>query len=100
MINNHNIKRNIWKSLRNNNSILPRSQPNTTNIINQIEKIYDLLWNLQQSFIDRSNLKNLDALEIGKITTIKVKVVKQSIEILANFFINHFQIFIYSFFKI
>ena len=40
----------------------------------KMEKISDLLWNLPQSFTDRSNLKNLDALEIGKITTIKVRV--------------------------
>ena len=50
----------------------------------KIEKISDLLWNLPQSFIDRSNLKNLDALEIGKITTIKVKVVKYNIPRIKN----------------
>ena len=38
----------------------------------KIEKISDLLWNFPQSFTDRSNLKTLDKLEIGKITTIKV----------------------------
>ena len=41
-----------------------------------IEKISDLLWNLPQDFTDRSNLQTLDKLEIGKITTIKVKVLK------------------------
>ena len=41
-----------------------------------IEKITDLLWNLPQGYTDRSNLQTLDKLEIGKITTIKVKVRK------------------------
>ena len=42
----------------------------------KIDKISDLLWNFPQGFTDRSNLQTLDKLEIGKITTIKVKVVK------------------------
>ena len=37
----------------------------------KIEKISDLLWNTPQGFTDRSNVKQLDNLEIGKITTIK-----------------------------
>ena len=39
----------------------------------KIEKVSDLLWNFPQGFTDRSNLRTLDKLEIGKITTIKVK---------------------------
>ena len=42
----------------------------------KIEKITDLLWNFPQGYTDRSNLQTLDKLEIGKITTIKVKVIK------------------------
>ena len=42
----------------------------------KIEKISDLLWALPESFTDRSELKKLNNLEIGKIATIKVKVVK------------------------
>ena len=42
----------------------------------KIEKISDLLWNIPQGFTDRSNIKTLDRLEIGKITTIKVKAIK------------------------
>ena len=42
----------------------------------KIEKITDLLWSLPQGFTDRSNVKTLDNLEIGKITTIKVKTIK------------------------
>ena len=50
----------------------------------KIEKICDLLWNLPQGFTDRSNLKNLDSLEIGKITTIKVKVKKYNFPRIRN----------------
>ena len=50
----------------------------------KIEKVSDLLWNLPQSFTDRSNLASLDTLEIGKITTIKVKVVKYNIPRIRN----------------
>ena len=42
----------------------------------KIEKISDLLWSFPQGFTDRSNVKMLDKLEIGKITTVKVKVSK------------------------
>ena len=42
----------------------------------RIEKISDLLWNFPSGFTDRSNVQTLDKLEIGKITTIKVRVKK------------------------
>ena len=41
-----------------------------------IEKVSDLLWNFPQGQTDRSNLRELDKLEVGKITTIKVKILK------------------------
>ena len=50
----------------------------------KIEKISDLLWNLPQGHTDRSNTKTLDKLEIGKITTIKVKVVKYNFPRIRN----------------
>ena len=50
----------------------------------KIEKVSDFLWNLPQAFIDRSNLKGLDVLEIGKIVTIKVKVIKYSFPRIRN----------------
>ena len=50
----------------------------------KIEKISDLLWNLPQGFTDRSNVRTLDNLEIGKITTIKVKVAKYSFPRIRN----------------
>ena len=42
----------------------------------KIEKINDLLWNMPYSYTDRGDLVNLNKLEIGKIATIKVKVIK------------------------
>ena len=50
----------------------------------KIEKVSDLLWNLPQSFTDRSNIKTLDQLEIGKITTIKIKVIKYNFPRIRN----------------
>ena len=50
----------------------------------QIEKISDLLWNFPQGYTDRSNLQTLDKLEIGKITTIKVKVIKYNFPRIRN----------------
>ena len=49
-----------------------------------IEKISDLLWNIPHSFTDRSNLTDLNKLEIGKITTIKVKATKYNIPRIKN----------------
>jgi len=42
----------------------------------KINTLNDLIWNFPYSSTDRSNLVELDKLEIGKILTIKVKVVK------------------------
>ena len=50
----------------------------------KIEKISDLLWSLPHGFTDRSNVKTLDKLEIGKITTIKVKVIKYNFPRIRN----------------
>ena len=50
----------------------------------KIEKISDLLWNFPQGFTDRSNVQTLDKLEIGKITTIKVKVTKYNFPRIRN----------------
>ena len=49
-----------------------------------IEKISDLLWNLPHGFTNRSNAKTLDNLEIGKITTIKVKVIRYNFPRIRN----------------
>ena len=50
----------------------------------KIEKISDLLWNFPQGYTDRSNLQTLDELEIGKVTTIKVKVTKYNFPRIRN----------------
>ena len=50
----------------------------------KIEKIKDLLWDLPYSIIDRSKITNLNELEIGKITTIQVKVIKYNFPRLRN----------------
>ena len=49
-----------------------------------IEKISDLLWNLPQGYTDRSNFRSLDKLEIGKVTTIKVRIVKYNFPRIRN----------------
>ena len=50
----------------------------------KIEKISDLLWNFPKDYTDRSNLLTLDKLEVGKITTIKVKVIKYNFPRIRN----------------
>jgi len=50
----------------------------------KIEKISDLLWNLPKGFTDRSNVQTLNNLEIGKITTIKVRVTKYNFPRIRN----------------
>ena len=49
-----------------------------------IEKISDLLWNFPQGFVDRSDVRKLNNLEIGKIATIKVKVNKYNFPRIRN----------------
>ena len=64
--------------LAQNVSLLQGVCKKTKNLLKKkkIEKISDLLWNTPQGFTDRTNVKQLDSLEIGKITTIKVKAIK------------------------
>ena len=50
----------------------------------KIQTVADLLWNFPRGYTDRSNLVNLDSLEIGKITTIKVKVIKYNFPRIRN----------------
>ena len=50
----------------------------------KINKVNDLLWNLPYSFTDRSETVTLDRLEIGKIFTIKVKVLKYNFPRIRN----------------
>ena len=41
----------------------------------KIEKVNDLLWDLPYSITDRTNSTTLDKLEVGKIFTVKIKVI-------------------------
>ena len=50
----------------------------------KIETLFDVLWHLPQAFVDRSNLININKLEIGKICTIKVQVKKYNIPRIRN----------------
>ena len=50
----------------------------------KIETLFDVLWHLPQAFVDRSNLININKLEIGKICTIKVQVIKYNIPRIRN----------------
>ena len=50
----------------------------------KIEKVNDLLWNLPYSFTDRSETATLDRLEVGKIFTIKIKVLKYNFPRIRN----------------
>ncbi len=50
----------------------------------KIEKVSDLLWSIPQGFTDRTNVQKLNNLEIGKITTIKVKVIKYNFPRIRN----------------
>ena len=50
----------------------------------KVQKIKDLLWDLPYSVIDRSKITSLDELEIGKITSIRVKVLKYAFPRIRN----------------
>jgi ATP-dependent DNA helicase RecG len=50
----------------------------------KIETLFDVLWQLPQAFVDRSNLIDINKLEIGKICTIKVQVIKLNIPRIRN----------------
>jgi len=50
----------------------------------KIEKVNDLLWNLPYAFTDRSEITTLDKLEVGKIFTIKVKILKYNFPRIRN----------------
>ncbi len=50
----------------------------------KIEKVKDLLWDLPYSFVDRTKITGLSELEIGKIQTIKVNVLKYNFPRIRN----------------
>ena len=50
----------------------------------KIEKVKDLLWDLPYSFTDRSQITDLSKLEIGKISTVRVTVIKYNFPRIRN----------------
>ena len=50
----------------------------------KIETLFDVLWHLPRAFVDRSNLVNVNKLEVGEICTIKVQVIKYNIPRIRN----------------
>ncbi|MDB9760859.1 ATP-dependent DNA helicase RecG [Pelagibacteraceae bacterium] len=50
----------------------------------KIEKVNDLLWNLPYSYTDRSETVTLNKLEVGKIFTVKVKILKYNFPRIRN----------------
>jgi len=77
---------NIKDFITQNISILNGVGNKTKKILKRkgIVKISDLLWNFPQGYTDRSNFQTLENLEIGKITTIKVKVIKYNFPRIRN----------------
>jgi len=76
----------LYSFLNKNISILNGVGSKTKKILKKknIDKVSDLLWEFPRGFTDRSNFKELDRLEIGKITTIKVKVTKYNFPRIRN----------------
>ena len=50
----------------------------------KIETLFDVLWHLPLAFVDRSNLIDINKLEVGKICTIRVQVKKYNIPRIRN----------------
>ena len=46
--------------------------------------MFDVLWNLPHSYTDRSEEKKINELQIGKICTLKIKVVKYNFPRMRN----------------
>ena len=49
-----------------------------------INTVFDLIWTLPKDFVDRRNLTKINELQIGKIQTINVNVVKYSFPRIRN----------------
>ena len=50
----------------------------------KIEKVNDLIWNLPYSYTDRTGVVKLNQLEVGKIVTVKVKIIKYNFPRIRN----------------
>ncbi len=80
------IQSKMYKFIFKNISTLKGVGAKTKSLLKRkkIDKISDLLWNFPQGYTDRTNLQPLDKLEIGKITTIRVKVTKYNFPRIRN----------------
>ena len=67
-----------YQYLLNDVSKLRRVGTKTKDLLKKkkIKTLFDVLWNLPHSYTDRSEEKTINELEIGKICTLKLKVVK------------------------
>ena len=77
---------NTQNFLNNNISTLTGVGEKTKKLLKKkkIEKVSDLLLNFPEGYTDRTNLQKLDNLEIGKITTVRVKVLKYNFPRIRN----------------
>ena len=77
---------NSYEFLLKDISTLKRVGQKTKKILKKkkIETLFDVLLHLPQAFVDRSKLININELEIGKICTIKVQVIKYNIPRIRN----------------
>ncbi len=50
----------------------------------KINNLFDLLWRLPQSYIDRTQISKVNELQIGKVHTIKIVVKKYSFPRIRN----------------
>tara|TARA_B110000438_G_scaffold303560_1_gene365628 strand:- start:2529 stop:4601 length:2073 start_codon:yes stop_codon:yes gene_type:complete len=50
----------------------------------KIDRVIDLLWTIPKGFVDRTQVKKLNELQIGAINTIKVKVIKYNFPRIRN----------------
>ena len=49
-----------------------------------INTVFDLLWSLPRDFIDRGDLRKINELQVGKIQTISIKVLKYNFPRIRN----------------
>ena len=75
-----------YQYLLNDVSKLRRVGTKTKDLLKKkkIKTLFDVLWNLPHSYTDRSVEKKINELEIGKICTLKIKVVKYNFPRMRN----------------
>ena len=76
------MKNFIFKNISSLNGVGEKTKKLLKN--KKIERVSDLLWKLPQGFTDRTHVRKLDNLEIGKITTIRVRAIKYNFPRIRN----------------